>query len=142
MRIVVDASVAVKWFVEGEGSARASRLLEHRLDRDGRSGLFEPVAPELLLLEVVAVMARRARFGSVRPDYPTQVLQALRRLRLGLTPDAELLDHATRLSVTLRHPVYDCLYLAFSRRFSAHLATFDKGLGGIARHDGLLWESP
>ncbi|MBD0272395.1 MAG: type II toxin-antitoxin system VapC family toxin [Acetobacteraceae bacterium] len=85
-------------------------------------------------------MGRRARSGSVRPDYPAQVLQALRRLRLHLTPNAELLDHATELSASLRHPLYDCLYLALYRRFSAHLATFDKGLGSIARRDGLLLE--
>lgn len=137
MKLVVDASVAVKWFVEEDGSAAAARLLESPLRK---SGWNELIAPEFLLLEVVAVIGRRARARAVDPDYPAQVLQALRKLKLSLTPDSELLDHATQLSVTLRHPLYDCLYLALSRRFSARLATFDAGLSAIARRDGLIWE--
>ena len=134
MKLVVDASVAVKWFVEEEGSDGATTRLENRPFN------YHLVAPQFMLLEVVAVIGRRARSKAVEAHYPAQVLQALRRLGLDLTPDAELLDHATQLSVTLRHPLYDCLYLALSRRLSARLATFDKGLGDIARRDGLLWE--
>ena len=136
MKLVVDASVAVKWFVEEDGSHAATSLLES-------SGLrrfsLELVAPQFLLLEVVAVIGRRARSKAVQADYPAQVLQALRKLRLDLTPDTELLDHATQLSVALRHPLNDCLYLALSRRFNAPLATFDTGLSEIARRDGRLW---
>ena len=43
MKLVVDASVAVKWFVEKEGSDSAHGLLESRL---GQMGLLELVAPE------------------------------------------------------------------------------------------------
>lgn len=137
MKLVVDASVAVKWFVEEDGSDAAARLLEGR--GPGPFSL-QLVAPQFLLLEVIAVMGRRARSKTVQADYPAQVLQALRKLRLDLAPDAELLDHATQLSVTLHHPVYDCLYLALSRRFSAPLATFDTGLSEFARRDGRLWK--
>ena len=137
MKLVVDASVAVKWFVEEEGSDSAHGLLESRL---GQMGLLELIAPEFLLVEVVAVMGRRARSKLVRSDYPARVLRALRKLHLGLTPDAELLDHATQLSITPRHPVYDRLHLALSRRFSARTATFDTGLSEIARRDGRLWK--
>ena len=139
MKVVVDASVAVKWFVEEGGSGAATELLEGPLRE---SGWVELIAPEFLVMEVVAVIGRRARARAVEQDYPARVLQALRKLGLGLTPDAELLDHATQLSITLRHPLYDCLYLALSRRFSARLATFDNGLGEIARRDGRLWRFP
>jgi predicted nucleic acid-binding protein len=119
------------WFGRGDEAARTLRVGAFSL---------ELVAPQFWLLEVVAVIGRRARSKTVQADYPAQVLQALRKLRLELTPDAELLDHATQLSVTLRHPPYDCLYLAFSRRFDARMATFDTGLSEIARRDGRLWE--
>lgn len=137
MKVVVDASVAVKWFVEEKGSDAAMGLLADSLRKGGDLQL---VAPQFLLVEVLAVIGKRARNKAVDASYPTRVLQVLRKLKLGLTPDAELLDHATHLSVTLQHPLYDCLYLALSRRLSARLATFDKGLGDIARRDGLLLE--
>lgn len=137
MRLVVDASVAVKWFVQEVGSDAATRLLE----RSGPAPFsLELVAPEFLLLEAAAVIGRRARSRAVSADYPARVLRALRKLSPDLTPDAELLDHATQLGVALRHPLYGCLYLALSRRFNAPLPTFDTGLSEIARRDGRLWE--
>ena len=45
-----------------------------------------------------------------------------------------------QLSITPRHPVYDRLHLALSRRFSAQTAAFDTGLSEIARRDGRLWK--
>lgn len=72
--------------------------------------------------------------------YPARVLQMLRRMPLTLVPDRELLDHAAHLGVTLRHPLYDCMYLALARRLSASLATFDKGLAELVRQDGRLRE--
>jgi predicted nucleic acid-binding protein len=139
MRLVADASVAVKWFVGEAGSDDAATLLE---SRSGRSGSLELAAPQFLLLEVVAGAGRRARSELAQPGHPAQVLQASSRLRLAPAPDAELLDHATQRSATLRRPVYDCLHPALSRRFSAPLATFDTGLSEIARRDGSLWELP
>ncbi|TCZ57848.1 type II toxin-antitoxin system VapC family toxin [Roseicella aquatilis] len=57
-------------------------------------------------------------------------------------PDAELLDHAVLLSAAIRHPLYDCLYLALVRRLDARLATFDKGLAALARQEDRLWPRP
>ncbi|TCZ57847.1 type II toxin-antitoxin system VapC family toxin [Roseicella aquatilis] len=70
--IVVDASVAVTWFVEEAGTPVADRLL--------RSAALEGglVAPDLLLLEVTAVLGKRARQGQVAADYPGQALRKLR----------------------------------------------------------------
>ncbi len=134
--LIVDASVAVKWFVEEEGSPTAHALV--RIQHTPEFGL-RLQAPGMLMLEVVAVIGRRARQGMLDADYPAKVLQALRRLGMVLTPDGEFLDHATQLSMTLRHSLYDCLYLALARRTGFRLATFDRGLADLARRDGLLW---
>ena len=137
MKVVVDASAAVKWFVEEKGSDAAMALLAGSLRKGGD---LELAAPQFLPIEILAVIGKRARTRAVDAGYPIRVLQVLRKLKLSLTPDAELLDHATHPNGTLQHPLYDCLCLALPRRLSARLATFDKGLGGIARRDGLLWE--
>jgi len=131
--IVVDASLAVTWFVEEPGTPVADRLVREA----GREGGL--VAPELLLLEVTAVLGKRAREGKVQPDYPGVSLRRLRRMPIRLTPDAELLDHAVLLSAAVRHPLYDCLYLALARRLDAQLTTLDKGLAALARQEDRLW---
>src|SRR3989344_9414163 len=46
-RIVVDTSVALKWFVEEEGSKKARKILEQY-----KSGSLEILAPEIIGLEL------------------------------------------------------------------------------------------
>lgn len=58
MRIVVDASVAVKWLVAEEGSDAADRLLT-----DG-DDLY---APRLMASEVAKTLWRKARLGEIEP---------------------------------------------------------------------------
>lgn len=59
MRIVVDASVAVKWLVAEEGSDVANRLLT-----DG-GDLY---APRLMASEVANALWRKARLGEIERD--------------------------------------------------------------------------
>ena len=131
--VVVDDSVAIKWFVEEPGSDASQVLLQLFGEQDAL------VAPGLLWLEVVAVLGKRARTGRVTPEYPRVALQLLRRIPIRIVPDAELLDHAVLLSEVVRHPVYDCLYLALACRLDANLATFDKGLAALALQEDRLW---
>lgn len=143
--IVVDASVAVKWFVREAGTAEARSLLVRHVGQPGPSphdDLAVLGAPELLQLEVLAVLGKRARGGTVVSDYPERAYERLLALRLQLTPDKLFLGNALGLSRRYRHPLYDCLYLAMARFHQAPLATFDRGLADIARQEGLLWIWP
>jgi predicted nucleic acid-binding protein len=83
--------------------------------------------------------ARGISFNELAMEIPTRMAHAA-EMPLTLVPGRELLDHAAQLSVTLRHPLYDCHHLAPARRLSASLATFDKGLAELARQDGRLRE--
>ena len=57
MTLVVDASVACRWFVEEEGSVQAEALLT------GDEGL---VAPDLIIAEVCNAAWRKLRTGRGR----------------------------------------------------------------------------
>ena len=61
MRLVVDASVAVKWLVAEEESDAARELLE--------SG-EELHAPGLMASEIANALCRKARLGKSRTDWP------------------------------------------------------------------------
>ncbi len=119
--IVLDASVAVKAYLEEVGSDEALALLtsEDRL-----------LAPELIRVEVCAAICRRVRRGELDMDEARlrleHWLELLQKGLFTLTPDHELLADATSLAIELKHALQDCLYLAAARRFDATLITADR----------------
>jgi predicted nucleic acid-binding protein len=114
--IVVDASIAVGWFVPEEHSAFASELLLTPRDL---------IAPDLLVAEVGNALVKANRRGLIRSE---RVRGAVRRLTLGLvTLDATspLLPEASDLACRLRCSIYDAVYIELARRAGALLVTND-----------------
>lgn len=113
---VIDASVAVQWFVSEPGSADAARLFHTEarfLAPDfhaGRSG------------QCVVDKWRRGEMSAAQVD---RALARLLALGVELVPSAMLLTRATRLALDLDHAVYDCVYLALAAQSGARLATAD-----------------
>ena len=116
MRLVVDASVAVKWFVEEEYSAEAVRLLESR---------HELHAPRLLASEVGNALWRKARAGELERSKAGTLSAAISDAPVRWAEDEEYSPEAVRLALALERPVYDCLYLALAHRVGATLVTAD-----------------
>jgi predicted nucleic acid-binding protein len=121
--VVVDASVAAKWMLKEEYSVQASAL-------QTEGGL---IAPSLIAAELGSVFWKAFRRGSLsRTD-------ALTALKLSLRPFQELVatgklhNQALSLAIDLRHPVYDCFYLALAERENAPLATADEAMIAAAR---------
>ena len=134
MRVVVDASVAVKWFVDegGTGVRAARRLLLAGHDL---------IAPSLLLSEVQNVLWKKLRAGQVRREQGDAVAASLGRFFSHVEPDDALLEAAWELAVARDHPIYDCLYVALAERTGARLATFDKKMKSLARAAGVAPEA-
>ena len=116
MRLVVDASVAVKWFVEEEYSAQAGRLLERS---------HELYAPRLLASELGNVLWRKARTGEMERSRVGALAAAIPQMAVYWMEDEEVCTDAVRLSLSLGRSVYDCLYLALAHRLGATLVTAD-----------------
>jgi predicted nucleic acid-binding protein len=118
--IVIDASVAVKWALTEAGSERALTLLQ--------SG--QPMtAPDLLRLEGTGAITRAFRAGRL----PAGDVQARLDLWLdaflsivALVPGEPYLRRAASLSCDLRHPLFDCLYLALAEHLDLPLFTADE----------------
>ena len=103
MRLVVDASVAVKWLVEEEHSDAADRLL------DGNHELF---APRLMASEVGNGLWRKVRMGELERGRAGALAAAISEMAVRWTEEEEVGPDAVRLSLALNRPVYDCVYLA------------------------------
>ncbi len=116
MRMVVDASVALKWLVEEEGSEAANRLLQ---------GDHELYAPRLMASEIANALWRKARLGEIGRGEAGTLAATVQEMPLRWGEDEGLGADATRLAIALDRPVYDCVYLAFAHRIGAELVTAD-----------------
>ena len=116
MRLVVDASVAVKWLVEEEGSKSAKRLLD---------GDYDLHAPRLIVSEVANALWRKVRLGEIERGEAGVLAAAVPGMPLRWSDDEHVCADAVRIALTLERPVYDCVYLALGHRLGATLVTAD-----------------
>ena len=116
MRLVIDASVAVKWLVEEEGSDVADRLL------DGDHELF---VPRLLASEVGNALWQKVRSGHMQHNRAGAKAASISEMAVNWMGDESVCPDAVRLSIALDRPVYDCVYLALAHRIGATLVTAD-----------------
>ena len=124
MKLIVDASVAVKWFF-AESHSRESRQL-----------LVPPMvlhAPDLILTEVANVIWKKARRKEIPSAQPYVDELANLPSAIVLQPSTGLVLSATALAVRIDHPVYDCIYLACAEAESVPLITADGRLARRAR---------
>lgn len=119
MTLVLDASVAVKLVVEETGSDSAARLLEAGEDL---------IAPDLLLIEVGNVLWRKVRDSQLLEVHAARSLDDVPDFLERLYPSAPLVSDAWRIAFQLRHPIYDCVYLALAERADRAVVTADKEL--------------
>jgi predicted nucleic acid-binding protein len=117
VNVVVDASVAIKWFVPEPFSSEAERLL------DGGDALF---APDFLLIEFGNIVWKKVRLGELARRDGDAALAVLRSGPVGLVDTTPLVERALQLAHEVDHPLYDCLYLATAEAVDATVATADR----------------
>ncbi|WP_270937622.1 type II toxin-antitoxin system VapC family toxin [Falsiroseomonas oryzae] len=131
MRLVLDASAALKWYAAEEGSEDALRLLQEGNDF---------VAPDVLALEVAAVLLRKERRGELNPGTASAALLDLDMVGCEFVAHGPLLRRATDLSTRHRLGVLDCLYLVVAHDRGLRVVTYDGGMRQLARSLSIpLW---
>jgi predicted nucleic acid-binding protein len=121
--LVVDASVAAKWFIEEAGRPQALRLLD----------MPDRQAPELLVVEVASVVWKKVLRGETSPTQARLICASITYCFDALHRADDLIERAIVMAIDLRHPVYDCLYLACAERIGARLVTADRRLIAAVR---------
>lgn len=122
-KLVVDASVAIKWFIPESLSVEARRILD-----DYQSGTLSLLAPDLINAEVGNIVWKKQEFQGLASDDAKTVIDEFRKLAILVTPTRDLLEDAYGLAVTHRRSVYDSLYLALSIREGCRFVTADERL--------------
>jgi predicted nucleic acid-binding protein len=133
-RFVVDASVAIKWFVPEVHHQAARRLL-----REG----FELLSPDLVRPEVGNVLWKKWRRGELSAGEAVAVLRDLRRFPLRIRTSESLMEGAWAVAERFGRSFYDGLYVALAVETESSLVTADSRLYNALRDealaDNLLW---
>jgi predicted nucleic acid-binding protein len=117
MELVVDASVALKWYVPEIGSLTAGRLL---------SLPARLIAPDLIVPEIGNILWKLLRRADITPEQSLTILETFETTSLTLLPSVDLLRPALEMAVALDHGVYDCIYLALAKSRDCVMVTADR----------------
>ena len=126
-RAVFDASLILKWYLPDDALFERAVAIRRGVDA---------VAPALMLVDLANALWKYVRAGLLDIEETCAVVASVSD-RIETTPDIDLLEDAQRLSASLQHPVYDCLYLALASRERLPLVTVDKRLAAQANVLGL-----
>jgi predicted nucleic acid-binding protein len=114
--LVVDASVALKWYVVEQESERAERLLH---------GSFRLHAPSLLKLELANALSENVRRQIITEAQALFAFSGADRTIGQWHATDDVVPLALEWSLALRHPVYDLCYLALAQSVGARVVTAD-----------------
>jgi predicted nucleic acid-binding protein len=119
---VIDASVAVKWFIPEPQSDRAEGLLRDFL----RQRIFL-TAPDVLVAEVGNTLWKRsARRGEIPIWQAKQSYVDFLRLKIPLQSSAEIAEKAFNLAAHENHPLYDAIYIVLAFERGCQFITADR----------------
>ncbi len=118
MKLVIDASVSLKWILGAEDGeqdiAKAEAVLAAIVEQQ-----HQAVQPPHWFAEVLAVIALK------RPRKIEETFNILQAIPHNLSTEAQTYAAAARLSVQLKHHLFDTLYHAVALENDATLITAD-----------------
>lgn len=117
--LVVDASVAAKWFFNEVHSADALQYLtaDNQLH-----------APDFILLELDNLVCKRFRRSEITESEARDLREAFRTLPFELHPILNIADGGFELAIQTGRSLYDCLYVALAIAIDATVVTADRRL--------------
>ena len=118
---VVDAGVAVKWYVPEVHEVESKQFLDPTLTLH---------VPELFFPEFGNILWKKARLlkvPEISEDEGRDILRLMAAVSMTAHPTAALLEAAYDMAMgTGRQTVYDCLYLALARDLNCRFVTADR----------------
>jgi predicted nucleic acid-binding protein len=124
MMLTIDASVAVKWFIDEP---------RHELARDVMGQGHELTAPDLILVEVANALRNKVRIGFANKADMVTVLRRLPALFETLVDAEKTLIESFETACRINHPVADCVYLSCAKLTGSALVTDDATLRAKAQ---------
>ena len=124
MIIVIDASVAAKWFLPDEPfSALALELL-----RSATVGATNFIVPDLFFSECGNILWKATRRQRLSAEETLAAIQVIGDLQTLTVPGSTLLERTLQIARTYDRTFYDSLYIAVAVQQQVVLVTADEKL--------------
>jgi hypothetical protein len=107
LNLVVDASVAIKWFVEEESHDEAIALANES---------NHLIAPDIIFSEVANVLRRKVRLDYISHEQAAFALRSLPDAFKDIISSSAVVGEAFENASVLNHSVYDIVYLVCALR--------------------------
>jgi predicted nucleic acid-binding protein len=121
INVVVDSSVAIKWFVVEPYSDEAQAIL------DGyKAGEINLLAPDLINAEVGNIVWKKHRLQNLDVEDAQEIINTFKTLGFTFTSSIALLGEAYKIAVTHDRTVYDMMYVALSKQEECQFITADE----------------
>jgi predicted nucleic acid-binding protein len=136
--LVVDASVAAKWFLPPAGETFTEEALE--LLKSYASGRVQFLVPDLFWAEIANIFWKATRQGRWSRSVGENAVRAVRERKIPTVPTMTLLDDAFSIATTFDRTIYDSLYVALAIASKTYLVTADERLANtLAAHLPVKW---
>ncbi len=116
-KLVVDASVAIKWFIPEIHSEKAILLLDNPI---------KFLAPNLIYAEICNILWKKLRLKELTPTVAQGILNDFKRLPLDIKDNQFLLEIAWDIATKYQRSFYDSLYLALAYIENCSFITADQ----------------
>ena len=115
--LIIDASVAIKWFIPEDGSIAALRFL---------NGKRELIAPDLIRPEVGNIIWKLHSRHLLNADEASQIIDDFLSLPIEIHDSESLMASAFEIAIETDRTVYDSLYLALAIKTHGIMVTADE----------------
>ncbi len=133
-RVVIDASVVLKWYLADEElGPKALDLLDKYV-----SGDLDFLAPSLLPYEVVNGLMIAQKRGRIAEKRILEAIEGFMALGINLKDPSLFYPRVLKFSTAYNRSAYDSSYLALAEEESAVFVTADKNLLSYVKED-LSW---
>ena len=133
---IVDASVAIKWYLPEIHSAEARLLVR---DAQAIYGLSTNAHPRSFFPECGNILWKRQRRGDLPAEKATAVMEALLALPFVVHTHSPLMEAAMKIAENTDRSVYDSVYVALAVQEQTKLITADQKLYNALHNSPLAW---
>lgn len=122
-KIVVDSSVAIKWFIPQSYSVQANQILSAY-----EANKLILIAPDLIYAEMGNIVWKIQRFQSLNYEDAQNIIDLFQKIQINIISANELLKDAYEFAVKYQRSVYDSLYVVLSIKENCRFVSADEKL--------------
>lgn len=125
MKLVIDASVLIKFYVPEILSDRAQEVMSWVAD-----GELMLLAPDLLYPETGNILWKKQRLHELTPDEVEEIVDAITSLPIKIEYSRQIMPLSVSIALHSGITVYDAMYVAVAGIYETKMITADRRLVG------------